>query len=204
MRAIIARENKSPSKRRSQLCGISGNKSTCKNVIGQWRLCLRLFFLQGLEIAGEVGNALLNFVGMSLAHTPEYGSPDGHVLRSVGRNLGFASQHSRHFYVGEFPAVFLGELGQIRRRLFQRGCCGTVTFRVLSMTGCAVVVNENLTANDVLSRELQDWVGQKLGGYQKLMWIEYLPELPKTVTGKLRRFKLRELQKSTGLPDSGR
>lgn len=66
-----------------------------------------------------------------------------------------------------------------------------------------VVVNEDFTANDELKQELRDWVGNKLGSYKKPKWIEYLPELPKTATGKLQRFKLRELQKSLRPPESG-
>jgi benzoate-CoA ligase family protein len=64
----------------------------------------------------------------------------------------------------------------------------------LTKPAAYVVVNENFTPNDALTRELQDWVGQKLGSYKKPTWIEYLPELPKTATGKLQRYKLRELQ----------
>ncbi|HTS08762.1 MAG TPA: hypothetical protein VMP68_24550, partial [Candidatus Eisenbacteria bacterium] len=38
------------------------------------------------------------------------------------------------------------------------------------------------------------WVTQKLGAYKRPRWIRFLPELPKTPTGKLQRFKLREMQ----------
>jgi len=73
----------------------------------------------------------------------------------------------------------------------------------LTKPAAYVVVNPDFTPNDALTRELQEWVGQKLGNYKKPMWIEYLPELPKTATGKLQRYKLRELQKSPSLPDFG-
>jgi benzoate-CoA ligase family protein len=73
----------------------------------------------------------------------------------------------------------------------------------LTKPAAYVVVNEDFTPNDGLKRELQDWVIQKLGSYKKPMWIEYLPDLPKTATGKLQRFKLRELQKSARVPNFG-
>ncbi len=57
-----------------------------------------------------------------------------------------------------------------------------------------VVVNPNFAATDDLARELQEWVGQKLDWYKRPRWIEFLSEIPKTTTGKLQRFKLRELQ----------
>jgi acyl-coenzyme A synthetase/AMP-(fatty) acid ligase len=57
-----------------------------------------------------------------------------------------------------------------------------------------VVVNHNFTPSNQLTRELQDWVAQRIGAYKRPRWIEFLPELPKTATGKLQRYKLRELQ----------
>jgi len=61
-----------------------------------------------------------------------------------------------------------------------------------------VVLNENFIPNDVLRQELQDWVSKELSSYKKPQWVEYLPELPKTATGKLQRFKLRELHRTAG------
>jgi benzoate-CoA ligase family protein len=57
-----------------------------------------------------------------------------------------------------------------------------------------IVVNPNSAPGDRLAGELQDWVAQKLGWYKRPRWIEFLPEIPKTPTGKLQRFKLRESQ----------
>ena len=67
-----------------------------------------------------------------------------------------------------------------------------------------VVLHENFRPTDPLREELQEWVGKKLSSYKKPNWIEYLAELPKTATGKLQRFKLRELQKPADGPESGR
>ena len=55
-----------------------------------------------------------------------------------------------------------------------------------------VVVNPDFRADDKLAAELQDCVAKSLGGYKRPRWVEFLPELPKTATGKLQRFKLRE------------
>jgi benzoate-CoA ligase family protein len=62
-----------------------------------------------------------------------------------------------------------------------------------------VVLQENFLPTDPLRRELQEWVRARLGNHKKPYWISYLPDLPKTATGKLQRFKLRELQRSAGL-----
>lgn len=47
-----------------------------------------------------------------------------------------------------------------------------------------------------LVAELQKWVAEKLSWHKSPRWIEFLDELPKTATGKLQRFKLRELQQA--------
>ncbi|HXZ32346.1 MAG TPA: AMP-binding protein, partial [Terriglobales bacterium] len=73
----------------------------------------------------------------------------------------------------------------------------------LTKPAAYVVLNENFIPSDTLKRELQDWVGGQLSNYKKPRWIEYLPELPKTATGKLQRFKLRELQRSMQSLDFG-
>ena len=57
-----------------------------------------------------------------------------------------------------------------------------------------VVVNENCSPTKDLGHDLQEWVASRIGGYKQPRWVEFLPELPKTATGKLQRFKLREMQ----------
>jgi benzoate-CoA ligase len=54
-----------------------------------------------------------------------------------------------------------------------------------------VVVNPEFIANEELARDLQDWVGERIGNYKRPRWVEFLPELPKTATGKIQRFRLR-------------
>ncbi len=64
----------------------------------------------------------------------------------------------------------------------------------LTKAAAYVVLNAEFPPSDKLSNELQELVGQKIGGYKRPRWIEFLSEIPKTATGKLQRFKLRELQ----------
>jgi benzoate-CoA ligase family protein len=63
----------------------------------------------------------------------------------------------------------------------------------LTKAAAYVVVNDDVAPSDQLIRDLQDWVAERIGSYKRPRWIEFLPELPKTATGKLQRFKLREL-----------
>jgi benzoate-CoA ligase len=54
-----------------------------------------------------------------------------------------------------------------------------------------VVLKDAGKAGDRMSRALQDHVKSALAPYKYPRWIEFRPDLPKTATGKIQRFKLR-------------
>src|SRR5688572_24469148 len=54
-----------------------------------------------------------------------------------------------------------------------------------------VVLKSGQSPSDSLKGMLQQHVKDKLAPYKYPRWIEFLPELPKTATGKIQRFKLR-------------
>jgi benzoate-CoA ligase family protein len=55
-----------------------------------------------------------------------------------------------------------------------------------------VITKGGATANDALVAELQEHCKSRLQRFQYPHMIEFVPELPKTVTGKIQRYKLRE------------
>ena len=55
-----------------------------------------------------------------------------------------------------------------------------------------VVLRRGQTASDDLARELQAFVKERLAPYKYPRSVHFLDELPKTATGKIQRFKLRE------------
>ncbi|HXX11274.1 MAG TPA: benzoate-CoA ligase family protein [Burkholderiales bacterium] len=54
-----------------------------------------------------------------------------------------------------------------------------------------VVTKPGAQAGDALAEALKQHVKARLAPYKYPRWIEFLPELPKTATGKIQRFKLR-------------
>jgi benzoate-CoA ligase len=54
-----------------------------------------------------------------------------------------------------------------------------------------VVLKPGNSGSDALKAALQQHVKDRLAHYKYPRWIEFLPELPKTATGKIQRFKLR-------------
>jgi benzoate-CoA ligase len=67
----------------------------------------------------------------------------------------------------------------------------------LAKPAAYVVLKKEFAPNPQLACELQNFVAERIGGYKGPRWIEFLAELPKTATGKLQRFKLREQQPQT-------
>ena len=55
-----------------------------------------------------------------------------------------------------------------------------------------IVLNGTATASDALMTELKEHVKHKIGPWKYPRWIEIVDSLPKTATGKIQRFKLRE------------
>jgi benzoate-CoA ligase family protein len=62
-----------------------------------------------------------------------------------------------------------------------------------------VVLKRNNTASNSLKTELKAFVKNKIAPYKYPRWIEFVDELPKTATGKIQRFKLRE---TNAFPDA--
>jgi benzoate-CoA ligase len=60
-----------------------------------------------------------------------------------------------------------------------------------------IVLRPGHAAGGALAEELQRYVKSRLAPYKYPRWIEFLPELPKTATGKIQRFKLRAAANSS-------
>ncbi len=60
-----------------------------------------------------------------------------------------------------------------------------------------IVLASGFTGNEALTTELQTWVKHKTAPYKYPRIIDYVPELPKTVNGKIRRAAIREEDSNT-------
>jgi benzoate-CoA ligase len=56
-----------------------------------------------------------------------------------------------------------------------------------------VVLREGIEGTPALASELQLFVRATLPEYKRPRWVTFVPELPRTATGKLQRFKLRSI-----------
>jgi 2-aminobenzoate-CoA ligase len=58
-----------------------------------------------------------------------------------------------------------------------------------------IVLRDAGAATEATTRELQDWTKSQIAPYKYPRAIEYVRELPRTETGKVQRFRLRELER---------
>jgi benzoate-CoA ligase len=57
-----------------------------------------------------------------------------------------------------------------------------------------VVTKQGVAGTPALAEQLKQHVKDQLAAYKYPRWVEFVSELPKTATGKIQRFKLRELE----------
>ena len=55
-----------------------------------------------------------------------------------------------------------------------------------------VLLKDKTKAGDALGEELKQFVKSRIAPYKYPRWIEFVDDLPKTATGKIQRYKLRE------------
>jgi len=71
------------------------------------------------------------------------------------------------------------------------GVIGTTDSDGLIKPKAYVLLKSEFIACDELRVELQTFVKSKLAPYKYPRWVEFVDDLPKTVTGKIQRFRLR-------------
>ena len=55
-----------------------------------------------------------------------------------------------------------------------------------------IVLNSGYEPSEALANELKAFVKNRLAPFKYPRWVEFVAELPKTATGKIQRFRLRE------------
>lgn len=77
--------------------------------------------------------------------------------------------------------------------VLESGVAGVEDAEGLAKPFAFVVLKEGYKPSPELARELQEFVKERAAKYKYPRWVEFVHELPKTATGKIQRYKLREL-----------
>jgi 2-aminobenzoate-CoA ligase len=56
------------------------------------------------------------------------------------------------------------------------------------------VTRDGAAGSELLSKELQEFVKQRIAAYKYPRAVEFLDALPRTETGKVQRFRLRQME----------
>src|SRR5205823_5154567 len=119
---------------------------------------------------------------------------------------GIGSTEALHMFISNRPgAIRPGSSGQIvagydarildeaHEAVPECGVIGREDHDGLTKTMAFVVLREGTRGSPELAKELQQFVRTHLAAYKRPQWVEFLPELPKTATGKIQRYRLREM-----------
>jgi benzoate-CoA ligase len=82
-------------------------------------------------------------------------------------------------HLAEHPAVL------------EAGVVGDLDARGLTAPRACVVLKEGVAATSALAAELREFVRRRAAGFKVPALVEFVPDLPKTATGKVQRFRLR-------------
>ena len=77
--------------------------------------------------------------------------------------------------------------------VLESGVAGVADEEGLTKPFAFVVLKEGHQPSPELGRELQDFVKSNTARHKYPRWVQFVEELPKTATGKIQRFKLREM-----------
>jgi benzoate-CoA ligase len=77
--------------------------------------------------------------------------------------------------------------------VLEAGVIGATDSDGLTKPCAYVVLQAEQVPTPELAQELKDFVKSRIAPYKYPRWVEFVPELPKTATGKTQRFRLRQM-----------
>jgi benzoate-CoA ligase len=163
----------------------------------------RLLDDEGSKVAlGEVGNLWINgdsvCVGYWNQHEKTKRTIEGQWIRTGDKYTQDADDF--FWYAGRASPVEVENALVAHPAVLECGVVGREDHDTLLKPAAFVVLREGVTGSRELTTELQQFVRERLADYKRPRWVEFLPELPKTATGKIQRFKLRAMAASQHSP----
>ena len=153
---------------------------------------------------GEIGNLLVKADSTCAyywnQHQKTKDTLEGHWIRTGDKY--YEDEDGYFWYAGrsddmlKVSGVWVSPI-EIERALIEHPAVeeAAVVFRKdedeLPKPVACIVTRQGAAGTPELARELQEFVLSRLPVFKRPRWVEFFPELPKTATGKIQRFKLR-------------
>jgi benzoate-CoA ligase family protein len=153
---------------------------------------------------GETGNLLIKADSACAyywnQHEKTKATIEGHWIRTGDQY--YQDEDGYYWYAGrsddmlKVSGVWVSPI-EIERALIEHPAVqeAAVVFRKdedeLSKPVACIVTRDGAAGTPELARELQEFLLSRLAVFKRPHWVEFFPELPKTATGKIQRFKLR-------------
>ncbi len=100
---------------------------------------------------------------------------------------------------GQYVSPFEVEATLVQHEaVLEAAVIGTEDENGLTRSKAFVVLKAGQAGNDALAAELQSFVKQRLAPHKYPRAVEFIAELPKTATGKIQRFRLRDRERERG------
>jgi benzoate-CoA ligase family protein len=157
-----------------------------------------------LVVQGEIGNLLVKADSTCAyywnQHQKTKDTIEGHWIRTGDKY--YQDEDGYFWYAGraddmlKVSGMWVSPI-EIERALIEHPAVqeAAVVFRKdedeLPKPVACIVTRNGAAGTPELARELQEFVLSRLPVFKRPHWVEFLPELPKTATGKIQRFKLR-------------
>jgi acyl-coenzyme A synthetase/AMP-(fatty) acid ligase len=156
--------------------------------------------------AGQVGNLLIKGDSIALGHWNKH-KQTKHTFRGewIDTHDKYQLDQDGYFwYAGRSDdmikvsgmAVWPTEVEAILQEhpaVLESGVAGVEDAEGLAKPFAFVVLKCGHHPSPQLAHELQEFVKNRTAKYKHPRWVEFVPDLPKTATGKIQRYKLREL-----------
>ena len=167
---------------------------------------LRIVDEEGNEVPqGHIGNLLVKGESVALSYLHQY-APSRHTFRGEWLFTGdkyYVDENGYYWHAGRSDDMLkVGGIWaspmEIESTLISHPAvleCAVVAHRDhsnLVKPKAFVVLNEGYTGSPEQEKELIEYCRTKMAAYKRPRWVEFVDELPKTATGKIQRFKLRE------------
>src|SRR6267142_2851029 len=172
---------------------VSAGEALPKTLFDQWKKRFGLEILDGIGATEMLHIFISNYPGKAKGGTSGTPVPGyrAKIVDDDGAELG-KGETGNLWVSGDSCAAYYWNKHEKSKAAFKGEWYVTGDKDELVKPKAFVLLKNGRKPSDELAEELKAFVKGRITPYKYPRWIEFVPELPKTVTGKIQRYKLRE------------